>query len=136
VLPELLDLVDILLPNETEACLIAHRENLDEALTWLGRHVPLVVVKCGSRGALVQRGDERIFVDPIRVEPVDTIGAGDSFNAGFLSAWLRGLDLQECGKAGNIAGALSTQRPGGTEAFRDASVWRPFLKQHCFPGLA
>jgi sugar/nucleoside kinase (ribokinase family) len=136
VLPELLDLVDVLLPNEAEACLIARRESLDEALNWLCRHVPLVVVKCGSRGALVQRGEEHIFVDPVPVDAVDTIGAGDSFNAGFLSAWLRGLNLQECGKAGNIAGALSTLRPGGTEAFRDASLWKPFLKQHGFPVLA
>lgn len=136
VLPELLDLIDVLLPNDAEVCRIAHRDNVDEALEWLSGHVPLIVVKCGSRGALIQRGNERIAVDPVRVEVVDTIGAGDSFNAGFLSAWVRGLDLEACGRAANIAGALSTLRPGGTEAFRDPSLWKPFLKRHEFPGLA
>jgi len=134
VLHELLDQVDILLPNETEACRIAHRDTLDEALAWLGHHVPMVVVKCGSRGALVQRGSERMMVDPVAVQPVDSIGAGDSFNAGFLSAWVRGADPRTAAMAGNIAGALSVLRPGGTEAFRDPSLWKPFLKEHGFPG--
>jgi sugar/nucleoside kinase (ribokinase family) len=66
---------------------------------------------------------------------VDTIGAGDSFNAGFLFAWLRGLPLETCGRAGNITGALSTQRPGGTEAFRDRELTAAFLKEHHFPAL-
>lgn len=136
VLDELLDLVDILLPNEAEACRIAHRDTLEEALAVLSRHVPMIVVKRGARGALVQRGGERILVDPVTVEPVDSIGAGDSFNAGFLSAWLRGADPQAAAMAGNIAGALSTLRPGGTEALRDPSLWKPFLAEHQFPGLA
>jgi sugar/nucleoside kinase (ribokinase family) len=136
VLSELLDLIDILLPNEAEACRIAHRDTLDEALAWLSRHVPIVAVKRGSYGTLIQRGAERIVVDPVTVQPVDTIGAGDSFNAGFLSAWLSGCDLQSCGIAGNIAGSLSTLCPGGTEAFRDPALWKPFLKEHGFPGLA
>jgi sugar/nucleoside kinase (ribokinase family) len=136
VLNELLDLTDILLPNEAEACRIAHRDTLDEALAWLSRHVPMIVIKRGSHGALIQRGIERIMVDPVEVQPVDSIGAGDTFNAGFLSAWLRGAEPRNAAMAGNIAGALSTMRPGGTEAFRDPSLWKPFLKKHGFPGLA
>ncbi len=136
VLEDLLDRIDLLLPNEDEICRIARREGLDEALAWLSRHVPTIVVKRGPRGALIQRGSERIEVPPVAVEPVDTIGAGDSFNAGFLAAWLRGADPRSCGIAGNIAGALSTLRPGGTEAFRDPSLWVPFLKEHGFPGIA
>jgi sugar/nucleoside kinase (ribokinase family) len=67
------------------------------------------------------------------VSPVDTIGAGDTFNAGFLAAWLRGAAPELCAQAGNIAGALSTLRPGGTEAFRDALLRKTFLRQHGFP---
>jgi sugar/nucleoside kinase (ribokinase family) len=136
VLNELLDKVDILLPNEAEACRIAHKDTLDEALAWLGRHVPMVVIKRGARGALIQQGGERITVDPVAIQPVDSIGAGDSFNAGFLHAWLRGADPRTSAMAGNIAGALSTLRPGGTEAFRDPSLWKPFLKEQRFPELA
>jgi sugar/nucleoside kinase (ribokinase family) len=65
--------------------------------------------------------------------PVDTIGAGDSFNAGFLFGWLRGLSLEQCARAGNIAGALSTLRAGGTEAFREKEMTTAFLKEHGFP---
>lgn len=133
MLDELLDLVDILLPNEIEVCRIARRDTLDESLDWLSRHVPVVAVKCGSRGTIIQHGRQRIMVDPVKVQPTDTIGAGDSFNAGFLSLWLRKADLRTCGLGGNITGALSMQRPGGTEAFRDPALWKPFLQQHGFP---
>jgi sugar/nucleoside kinase (ribokinase family) len=135
VLDELLDLVDILLPNEAELCRIARRDTLEESLDWLSRHVPVIAVKCGSRGTIIQHGQQRITVDPVKVQPTDTIGAGDSFNAGFLSLWVRKADLRTCGLGGNITGALSTQRPGGTEAFRDPTLWKPFLQQHGFPGF-
>ena len=67
--------------------------------------------------------------------PKAAVGAGDSFDAGFLTAYLRGHDLSTCANAGNIAGALCTQGPGGTESFRDANLRDSFLKQHSFPRL-
>jgi sugar/nucleoside kinase (ribokinase family) len=113
---------------------IAGKATLDAALDALAPRIPLIVVKCGSRGALVQHrtpsGIQRDWVAPILVDPVDTIGAGDSFNAGFLSAWLRGHDPLRAAAFGNVTGALSTFRPGGTEAFRDATLRFSFLKQH------
>jgi sugar/nucleoside kinase (ribokinase family) len=136
VLDELLDLVDILLPNEAEVCRIAHCETLDEALTRLSPRVPCIAVKCGPRGSLVQIRDRRITAPPVPVSPVDTIGAGDSFNAGFLLAWLRGLPPETCAMTGNITGALSTLRPGGTEAFRDRALLCEFLAAHGFPASA
>jgi sugar/nucleoside kinase (ribokinase family) len=133
VLEEVLDLVDVLLPNETEICRIAKRDSMEDAIAVLARRIPCIAVKLGSRGALVQAGSKRYTAAPVSVSAVDSIGAGDSFNAGFLSAWLRGLPLEGCARAGNIAGALSTQRPGGTEAFRDREFTEQFLKQHNFP---
>jgi sugar/nucleoside kinase (ribokinase family) len=133
VLEEVLDLVDVLLPNETEICRIAKRDSMEDAIAVLARRIPCIAVKLGSRGALVQAGSKRYTAAPVSVSAVDSIGAGDSFNAGFLSAWLRGLPLEDCARAGNIAGALSTQRPGGTEAFRDREFTEQFLKQHNFP---
>ncbi len=133
VLEAILPEVDLLLPNEDEIRRIVRRETVEEALDLLGQRIPLIAVKCGPRGSLVQRGSERIPAPPVTVTPVDTIGAGDSFNAGFLTAWLRGESLQACGRAGNITGALSTLRPGGTEAFRNGELRQGFLKQHGFP---
>jgi sugar/nucleoside kinase (ribokinase family) len=133
VLEELLGLVDVLLPNETELCSVARRNTVDEALAALAERVPWVAVKCGARGSVVQRGKERFAVPPVTVTPVDTIGAGDSFNAGFLFAWLQGLPPEACGLAGNITGALSTLGPGGTEAYRDKTIVSKFLEEHGFP---
>jgi sugar/nucleoside kinase (ribokinase family) len=135
VLDELLDMVDILLPNEAELCRIAKRSTLDESLAALATRVPCIAVKCGRRGSVVQQGDKRWEVPGVMVDPVDSIGAGDSFDAGFLFAWLQGLDLETCARAGNITGALSTLRPGGTEAFRDRQLVETFLSVHGFPAM-
>ncbi|HEX3435618.1 MAG TPA: carbohydrate kinase family protein [Pseudacidobacterium sp.] len=135
VLDELLGLIDVLLPNEAELCSIAKRNTLDEALEVLSQRVPCIAVKRGPHGSIVQMGKERISAPPVNVTPVDTIGAGDSYNAGFLFAWLRGLPPGTCALAGNITGALSTQSHGGTEAFRDREMTAAFLKQHQFPAL-
>lgn len=134
VLDALLPLVDILLPNEEEAVRMTGHRSPEAALDALCRQVPLVAMKRGAGGALIGRGNERFSAAPVCVSPVDTIGAGDSFDAGFLAAWLRGADAATCGRAGNIAGALSTLRPGGTEAFRDAELRESFLRKQGFPG--
>ncbi len=132
-LDEILPLVDILLPNDDEVCRIAKKPTVEQALDVLSAQVPTIAVKCGALGAVVQRGSQRFQVPGISVEPVDTIGAGDSFNAGFLAAWLRGAAPEICARAGNIAGALSTLRPGGTEAFRERELRESFLCKHGFP---
>ena len=134
MLPELLDYVDVLLPNEGEACRMTKKETIDEALSELARRVPCVAVKCGSRGSVVRAGGKTVAVDAVVVKAVDTIGAGDSFNAGFLFGWLKGWPPDQCAYAGNITGALSTLRVGGTEAFRDKDLVQSFLLLHPFPG--
>ena len=133
VLEELLDLVDILLPNEDEARRITRTQTTDEAIEVLAKRVPCVVVKRGPQGSIARAAGQTFTAPPVTVSPVDTIGAGDSFNAGFLFAWLRDLPLQQCIRAGNITGALSTLRSGGTEAFRDRELVAAFLDEHGFP---
>lgn len=128
--PELLPLIDILLPNEAEACRMAGCADLDEAVDQLAAVVPLVVVKRGRRGALVAQRGKRTRVPGVPVTPKDTIGAGDSFNAGFLAAYLLGHGAAACAAAGNVCGALSTLRSGGTEAFCDGALRTSFLQQH------
>ncbi|MDE3149895.1 MAG: ribokinase, partial [Acidobacteriota bacterium] len=103
------------------------KPDAESAIEVLARRIPLVAVKCGKRGSLVQQGGHRALVPAEPVTPIDTIGAGDSFNAGFLAAWLRGKDPETCAAFGNRSAALSTQRPGGTESFRDPILVRELL---------
>ncbi|HKV78407.1 MAG TPA: sugar kinase [Candidatus Sulfotelmatobacter sp.] len=126
-LHELLSHVDVFLPNEREALKAAGTENMEEAIGKLAKLVPLLAVKLGRKGALAQKGTERVSAAAKAVVPVDTVGAGDSFDAGFLHEYVRGSDLARCLASGNAAGALSTTRPGGTEAFRDADHRKQFL---------
>jgi sugar/nucleoside kinase (ribokinase family) len=127
-LQNILQHVDVFLPNEREASKAAGTDNLEEAIRKLSQLVPLLVVKLGRKGALAQKGAERITATSKEVTPVDSVGAGDSFDAGFLHEYLRGADLQTCLAGGNRAGALSTTRPGGTEAFRDRDHRDRFLR--------
>ena len=126
-LEELLSLVDIFMPNESEACRITHTHNAESALEVLAKTVPIVAIKCGKRGALVQAGSDRWSVPTEYVTPIDTIGAGDSFNAGFLAAYVRGETPDACAAFGNRTAGLSTRRPGGTEAFRDPDLLKSLL---------
>ncbi len=130
VLEELLDLVDLLLPNEDELLRMTRTSTMDSALQALSHRVPLIAVKRGAKGASVQQGQRREDIPAVPVVPLDTIGAGDSFDAGFLHSWLRGASAPDSARLGNLMGALSTQRPGGTEAFRDPAFLRGFLQSH------
>jgi sugar/nucleoside kinase (ribokinase family) len=127
VLDDLLSIVDIFLPNEDEACCITGCNSAEAALAALEKRVPMVAMKCGSRGALVSAAGKRWSIPGQKVTPVDTIGAGDSFNAGFLAAYLCGESPEACAVFGNRTAALSTLRTGGTESFRDAALVKEFL---------
>jgi sugar/nucleoside kinase (ribokinase family) len=129
-LKELIRHVDVLLPNAREATKITGIADVELAVKRLAEMVPLVVVKLGSEGALAQRGKERFTSPALKVNAVDPVGAGDSFDAGFLNQYLRGADLPACLAGGNLAGALSVTRPGGTEAFRDEKYREQFLREH------
>jgi sugar/nucleoside kinase (ribokinase family) len=135
VLEAMLDRIDILLPNEDEAKRITRTATLEDALDVLADRVPLVVVKRGAHGALVQQGTHRESVAPVTVQPVDTIGAGDSFNAGFLRAYVGGASAVEAARCAVATGALSTLCAGGVDAFADAAFRNAFLAKHaiCFP---
>jgi sugar/nucleoside kinase (ribokinase family) len=130
VLDQLLDRIDVLLPNEDEILRIAKKPTLEESLDSLAPRIPLIVVKCGARGAVVQQGTKRDWVPSLRVEPIDTIGAGDSFNAGFLNFYVKGESPLRAAAMGNVTGALSTLRSGGTEAYRDSAFRDGFLNQY------
>jgi len=125
---ETLKYVDVFLPNQREVCKIAGTDDLDRAIQRLAVRVPMLVVKLGPRGAVAVHKGKQIESSGIRVAVVDPIGAGDSFDAGFLYQFVRGAPLKTCLQWGNLAGAFSTTRPGGTEAFRDPKKWRSFVR--------
>jgi sugar/nucleoside kinase (ribokinase family) len=114
--------LDIFLPNEVEALAISGMESIGAALEWLAARVPTVAIKCGAAGAVAACGDERIHLPGFGIQAVDTTGAGDAFNAGFLSAWLTGEDLTACVRKGNACGALTAAHIGGSGAFDAARV--------------
>jgi sugar/nucleoside kinase (ribokinase family) len=126
-LMEALRYVDVFLPNEREAMKVARTGDLDAAVAKLAEIVPTIVVKRGQEGSMSQQGKERIESPAVKVNFVDPVGAGDSFDAGFLHQFVRGADLHTCLASGNRAGAFSTTRPGGTEAFRDREYREKFF---------
>ena len=103
---------------------------METALSWLAQKVETVVVKMGVRGAIAIRDGHRFSAPAVPVTVIDPVGAGDSFDAGFLHQFLRGADLATCLAYGNLCGAFSTTDCGGTEAFRDAARMQNFFRQH------
>jgi sugar/nucleoside kinase (ribokinase family) len=105
--------VDYLLLNRNEALLYAGRRTLADAIAFWRRARSPVIIKLGSAGSRIAARGIDVRAAAPKVRAVDTTGAGDAFNAGFLAAVLRGADLHEALLLGNRIGALSTRRPGG-----------------------
>src|ERR1700732_1458055 len=129
-LEQILPHLDILLPNEREAMKISRADDVETALSLLAQKVETVVVKMGASGAIAIRDGRRFSAPAVPVAVIDPVGAGDSFDAGFLHQFLRGADLKTCLAYGNLCGAFSTTDCGGTEAFRDTARMQEFLRQH------
>ena len=105
-LPALLDGVDVFLPNAMEAEALARHAPLAD-------HAPLVVVKDGAMGARALLAD-RVVARPARAAcVVDTVGAGDAFNAGFIDAWLAQCMIEDCLDAGHATAAEALGKHGG-----------------------
>ena len=121
---------DVLFVNEREATALTGRKNKREALKALGQLVPCAVVKQGRRGAIAIQNDEVVAGSGFQVEAVDTTGAGDSFAAGFVSAYIRSVPLAECLRVANACGALSTRKLGGTPGQPTQEELQQFLRAH------
>ena len=111
---ELLSVTNVFLPNEKEAVSLAGESNIDLAAGRLSSQVETLGVKLGADGALGVRNGEKVRVASIPVNVMDTVGAGDSFDAGFLYGYLNDWPLDKTLRLACICGALSTQRAGGT----------------------
>lgn len=108
--------VDIFLPNETELARIMRTGNWRAALERAAQTIPTVAVKLGSEGAAVQQGDQFLHQPVLPVTVVDTTGAGDSFDAGFVYGHLQGWPVQRTLGIAMACGACSTRAAGGTAA--------------------
>ena len=125
--------VDILMPNEREACLIAGKPDLRAAVAFLRTRVPLLIVKQGQKGASAYEAKHEWHIAAEVVQVKDAVGAGDSFNAAFLHAWLSGWPVERALAFANAVGAFSTTASGGTAAFRDAERLNRLLASWAVP---
>jgi len=112
--------VTVFMPNEKELQCLTGAASLEDAiqavLPYLGS---AMLLKCGSDGSwLIRKDGSRVHLPAfLNKEVVDAIGAGDSCNAGFVTAFVKGLPLEECQRTGNLTGAVNTTAAGGTGAF-------------------
>jgi sugar/nucleoside kinase (ribokinase family) len=113
---DLLALTDVFLPNEAEACSLAGVETAGDAAMLISQKVETFAIKLGAYGALGVNQHQKARVKSIPVEVVDTVGAGDSFDAGFIYGYLKGWPIEKTLQAATICGALSTRAAGGTAA--------------------
>jgi len=129
--PRLLALInemDVFLPSQSELCYIAQTDDVDTALTKTldGMKNGLIVLKQGANGATAYSRSQRLTVPALPVTPVDTTGAGDSFDAGFLFRYIQGDTLENCVRYGAVCGALSTTKAGGASAaptYKEVQLW-------------
>lgn len=117
---ETLPFVDVFLPNEQEALLLTDETVLENAIKKLTSFANLVVIKLGSKGSVAATDKKSNFRQSYyNNNVVDAIGAGDSFNAGFIYKFINGGKIDECQKFANLTGAVNTTAAGGTTAFEN-----------------
>lgn len=125
---ELLGVTNVFLPNEKEALSLTRQSTIQLAAEQLISKVETIGIKLGAEGALGACNGEETRVASILVDVVDTVGAGDSFDAGFLYGYLNRWSLQESLKLACVCGGLSTQRAGGTAGQPTLGEALAFLK--------
>ena len=114
---KILPALDFFLPNEDELIALTESSSLQEALDKISDFETTVVVKQGEKGATMFRNGETRSIPAYKItDYIDAIGAGDSFDAGFISSFLKGKNLDESLEIGNMAAAVSTTAAGGTTA--------------------
>jgi sugar/nucleoside kinase (ribokinase family) len=116
---ELLARTAIFLPNQQEALSLTRTTAIADAARKLARQTGVAAIKLGAAGALAAQGDALVRASSIPVQVVDTVGAGDSFDAGFIYGYLHDWPLDKTLRLAAVCGALSTRQPGGVAAQPD-----------------
>lgn len=128
----LLPFVDLFMPNATELILLTKSGSIGEAIEKIRPYSNHIVIKNGNKGSILVKKDgiERNSPNFLNTNVVDAIGAGDSFNAGFIFKFIQGASLEECQRFGNLTGALNTTGSGGTSAFSSRDKIIKSVKDH------
>jgi len=132
VVDRILPYVDVFFGTEEDLRKIA---GVDQAEEFLAPRVSVLVVKRGARGASAFSAGRGYHSAALRLDAVDAVGAGDTFDAGFLHQWLHRAPIERCLAYGNVAGGLSVTRAGGTTAFRDQAHRQSFFERHWQEGV-
>ncbi len=121
----ILPYVNVFLPNEMELLSLTGKKDLKAAIEFVKKYTDILVIKRGNKGSILVQNDRIIEHPPfLNRNVVDTVGAGDSFNAGFIFKYIQGEDITRCQRFGNLAGAVSTTASGGTKAFKNFDTFR------------
>jgi len=121
---------DILFADEFEAKSVAKEDSAEKAAQKLLSYGPSIIgIKLGMDGCLVATRNETIRIPAFKVEVVDTIGAGDAWDAGFILGELNNWDLRESAEFANATAAFSVMGPGGSEGVSGRREIENFLKQ-------
>ena len=122
---EILGLVDVFLPNDKEIKFLSGCQDLEASVAYFLAHIPVVAVKLGKEGALAAVGQKKIRIPAIPTKVADTVGAGDSFDGGFLCAYLRGYSVEQSVQLGVYCGSGNVSRFGGYDGQITAEqAWR------------
>jgi sugar/nucleoside kinase (ribokinase family) len=123
-----LEATDIFFPNRAELLAISGEHSVDAALAKLASGGHIVAAKLGAQGSVARQGARQVAASALALQPVDTTGAGDSFDAGFIYAYLNGWDLAQALRLACVCGSLSTRAAGGVEAQATIEEARRFLE--------
>lgn len=127
--------IDLLLVNEIEAKDIANKDNIDESINYFMATYPNInlIVTLGSKGSIFVNKNEKIKQEGIKVESVDSTGAGDTFTGFFVSYFYQGKNVRDCLKFASLASALSVTKSGASisipslcdvKEFERKNVWK------------
>lgn len=119
-LEKVLPWVDVFMPNAIELQYLTGQPTLDLAIASIKNKCRFISVKCGNKGSIQYYEDKKIEKQAfLNTHVVDAIGAGDSFDAGYIAKFVKGKSPEECQEFANLIGAISTTAAGGTTAFKD-----------------
>jgi sugar/nucleoside kinase (ribokinase family) len=131
ILQPVVAMSDILLPSGDELTLLTGEKDTEQACRrLLLSNVKIIVLKLGVRGCRIYTRDNIFEVPGFKIKAIDPTGAGDCFDAGFISAYLDGLPLQLAASFANALGALGTTRRGAMEGTFSLKEVMAFIRCH------
>lgn len=129
-LMEVLPFVDVFLPNKKEFIALTGSDDWEKSLYNLDIQSNVIAIKDGNNGSYVFHSNKIVHCEPfLNNDVIDAIGAGDSFNAGFIHQFVKGTPIEKCQQYANLTGAISTTAAGGTGAFKEMDKAREIAKQ-------